>query len=213
VWFPRRTARCAALGAALVTAWILLVPLLRPGVGDALDLIAGARLPEAGLDRLCRDLACCFTAVAGAALSCSAVVTVASAALATVRGRQVGGRGPVRRLVLGVCGFAVVTGSVTSPAALAHDRDRPAVCAAPCLTGLRLPDLPVSTGHPPARRLVVRPGDSLWSITEGLLPQRATDADVARAVALLHRANRRTLGSDPDLIFPGDRIVAPEGLR
>jgi len=212
VRFPQRTARCTVLGAALTTAWFLLVPLLRPGVGDAVDLIAGARLPEAGLDRLCRDLACCLAGIAGAALTCSAAGTVASAALATVRGRQVAVRGPVRRLVLGVCGFAVVAGSVSAPAAVAHDRDRPTACAAPCLTGLRLPDLPVSA-RAPARRLVVRPGDSLWSIAEGLLPQRAADADVARAVALLYRANRRAIGRDPDLIFPGDRIVAPEGLR
>ena len=57
--------------------------------------------------------------------------------------------------------------------------------------------------------VVVRPGDSLWSIAVDLLPAGASDARVRRTGAALYAANRDHLGPDPDLIHPGDRLTVP----
>lgn len=60
-----------------------------------------------------------------------------------------------------------------------------------------------------ARDVVVRPGQSLWTIAAGLLPAPATDAEVTRAWQRLHHANASVIGADPDLILPGTRLVVP----
>lgn len=81
------------------------------------------------------------------------------------------------------------------------------------LDGLPLPGLP--TGGPPStaeRRVVVRPGDCLWTITAGLLGPGAHDAAVARAWPHLHRLNRSVIGADPDLLLPGTALRVPSGL-
>jgi len=61
----------------------------------------------------------------------------------------------------------------------------------------------------PAARLVVRPGDSLWSVTARQLGPRATPARVAATWPRLYAANRRAIGPDPNLIHPGQQLVPP----
>ena len=61
---------------------------------------------------------------------------------------------------------------------------------------------------PRPRKVVVRPGDSLWSNAEGLLGPAADDAEVTAAWHRLHHANRSRVG-DPDLILPGQHLVVP----
>jgi hypothetical protein len=88
------------------------------------------------------------------------------------------------------------------------------------LTGLPLPELP--TGHRrsprrpiaagPASVVAVRPGDSLWDIAARTLPDDASPADVAERSARLYRLNRAVIGSDPDLIHPGQRLRLPAAL-
>jgi len=92
------------------------------------------------------------------------------------------------------------------------------------LDGLPLPELPETDAEdrsassaPPARLapalVQVRPGDSLWSIAAGrLCPPDAPAAAVADALRLLVAANRDRLGPDPNLIFPGTRLVLPDSL-
>jgi len=82
------------------------------------------------------------------------------------------------------------------------------------LVGLRLPDRPVSSVSPAAARpatVVVRPGDTLWGIAARSVPAGATNAEIARACAAWHAANRGVIGDDPDLIFPMQRLVPPLG--
>jgi nucleoid-associated protein YgaU len=79
----------------------------------------------------------------------------------------------------------------------------PALDAA--LDGLPLPDR--ADGTPAQAVVVVRPGDSLWLIARRLLPARAPDSAIADAVARLYGANRRTIGPDPDLLDPGQRLL------
>jgi resuscitation-promoting factor RpfA len=56
---------------------------------------------------------------------------------------------------------------------------------------------------------VVTAGDTLWSITAGHLPDGATAADIAGAWPRWYEANRDVVGSDPDLIRPGQHLRAP----
>lgn len=71
------------------------------------------------------------------------------------------------------------------------------------LDGLPLPDrADGASGH-----VVVEPGDSLWRIARGLLPADASDSAVADTAAHLYAGNRRTIGPDPDLLRPGQRLL------
>ena len=79
----------------------------------------------------------------------------------------------------------------------------------PDVTGLALPDRTTGAAYPVASTVVVRPGDSLWSIAAGLLPAGAPDAEVTAAWHRLHRTNLARIGADPDLILPGTRLVVP----
>jgi len=75
------------------------------------------------------------------------------------------------------------------------------------VAGLPLPDR-VVTRVPAYRTVTVRPGDSLWSITERLLPASAPVAAVDRGWRRIARANARHV-PDPDLIRPGTRLRVP----
>ncbi len=82
------------------------------------------------------------------------------------------------------------------------------------LTGLQLPDRPVAAAPSPAAdtaAVVVRRGDTLWAIAARSLPPGASAADIARACARWHAANRDVIGDDPNLIFPMQRLVPPLG--
>jgi nucleoid-associated protein YgaU len=61
----------------------------------------------------------------------------------------------------------------------------------------------------PRQRIVVEPGDSLWRLAQARSP-RASPQHVADLVARTYRANRRTIGPDPDLIHPGQRLRVPQ---
>lgn len=65
-------------------------------------------------------------------------------------------------------------------------------------------------GSAVADLVVVRKGDSLWSIAAAQLGPDATDAQIARAWPRWYAANREAIGADPDLILPGMQLRAPE---
>lgn len=126
--------------------------------------------------------------------------------------------GLTRRLVLTACGVAVVAG-VSAPA-VARDSTS--------LNGLPLPDRAVGVGtvsDPSPREatdaggvqlsaagpslLRVRAGDSLWSLAASQLGPDASLADIDAQWRRLYARNRPLVGADPDLIRPGQRLVAP----
>lgn len=55
----------------------------------------------------------------------------------------------------------------------------------------------------------MRPGDSLWSIADDLLPAAAPVAEVDATWRRIYRANRRLVGTDPNLIVPGTTLRLP----
>jgi hypothetical protein len=58
-------------------------------------------------------------------------------------------------------------------------------------------------------QVVVRRGDSLWSIVARQLGSGATDADVAEQWPRWWHANRRVIGDDPDVLLPGQVLHVP----
>lgn len=63
--------------------------------------------------------------------------------------------------------------------------------------------------QPGRTEVVVRAGDTLWSIAAGHLPAGSTRAAVAAAWPRWYAANRAVIGADPDHLRPGQRLVAP----
>lgn len=57
--------------------------------------------------------------------------------------------------------------------------------------------------------VVVRSGDTLWSIAARHLGPDASPEDIAAEWPRWHQANRDLIGPDPDLIRPGQELVAP----
>ncbi|MDR7086233.1 hypothetical protein J2X11_001072 [Aeromicrobium panaciterrae] len=76
------------------------------------------------------------------------------------------------------------------------------------LDGLRLPDRPV-TSAPSHPSVVVRPGDTLWTIAARSLPPEATNSVIATACARWYVTNRAVIGDDPNLIHPLQRLTPP----
>ncbi len=58
--------------------------------------------------------------------------------------------------------------------------------------------------------VVVHRGDSLWAIAARHLGTTASDAEIAEAWPAWYAANRHVIGSDPDLLLPGQVLRAPE---
>jgi len=142
-----------------------------------------------------------------------------------------------RRLVLAAAGIGVLSAPAavaqaspgdaprTVVAAAQHDPGRsPAASVTEAIRGLPLPDRPYGrlTAVPadPAddrgkrpdsvRRVVVRPGDSLWTIAERHLGPDATAQAVSTEWRRWYAANRACIGPDPHLIIPGMVLHAPE---
>ncbi len=63
----------------------------------------------------------------------------------------------------------------------------------------------------PTRDVVVHRGDSLWSIAARHLGREPSDAEIADAWPRWYAANRTVIGSDPDLLLPGQVLTTPEG--
>lgn len=100
-----------------------------------------------------------------------------------------------------------VTAGPASPAVPAPSAG-PGLAAGPAITA---PAPSSAVGAPPDATAthVVVPGDSLWSIAEARLGAGAADADVAAQWPRWYAANAAVIGPDPDLVLPGQELVAP----
>ena len=70
------------------------------------------------------------------------------------------------------------------------------------------PATPPPSGRPETR-VEVRPGDTLWSIAQHHLTPVASDADIETAWHAWYSANAAVIGTDPDLIQPGQLFAPP----
>ena len=67
-----------------------------------------------------------------------------------------------------------------------------------------------------ASRYVVEHGDSLWRIARDVLSgsiDRPTGEQITRLWKEIYRINRDVIGSDPNLILPGQTLSIPGGTR
>ncbi len=62
----------------------------------------------------------------------------------------------------------------------------------------------------PAGSVIVRTGDTLWSIAAGHLPSGASAVDIDAAWRTWYSANRTLIGANPDVIQPGQQLVRPQ---
>ncbi len=79
--------------------------------------------------------------------------------------------------------------------------------------GLDLLSRTPAAGHVVDEGVVVRRGDSLWSITGRYLGPSTTADEIAREWPRWHEANRDVIGDDPDLIQPGQVLHPPASSR
>jgi nucleoid-associated protein YgaU len=222
------TADAYVVVAAAAGAWLLLTWL----VGVALVSVVAAAL--AGVGSRTHEVAIALTPVA-ARRTVAALVGLALAGAPLAAAAPAGAAGPAPVVV-----SAPATGSNDQPAraidaldpldALALDAlDRPAARAAALPRGWT-PDRPAgtrrsgpaaaaavrlvaSTPHAEqavADEVVVRRGDSLWDIAARHLGRGASTAEVAAEWPRWYAANRAVVGDDPDLLLPGQRLVAPQ---
>jgi hypothetical protein len=58
--------------------------------------------------------------------------------------------------------------------------------------------------------MIVRPGDSLWSIARHACGPKATATEVQNMMEFIWRINKRRIGTnDPNVIFAGQRLIVP----
>jgi hypothetical protein len=137
----------------------------------------------------------CAMALVGCATWCWLVTTVTVAG--AIRGhdwRLPGAPAGLIRVVLSACGVALLM-----PAGPAWAGADPPPSAVSAVAGLPLPERPEVPVEPAERIVVVRPGDSLWTIA----------AERGCTWTALYAANRAVVGPDPDLIHPGAVLRLP----
>lgn len=235
-------ARCRWTGAALLLAgcgtgaaggaWLCWGPLLavaahRRAGGSWAGLPPDVAMAALAAGALAGCL--CWLALATAATIVEALTGTSSALVRSVSPVV------VRRTVALCCGLAVGAGGTLTAAAEPADLRGPGDAAtrpADRLSGLPLPDraagagprrtAPPSVTTPAVRPAalatvpshptqVVRRGDSLWSIASRRLGSRSP-AEVDAGWRALYRANRTTIGEDPDLVRTGTVLHVPAAL-
>jgi hypothetical protein len=220
-------ARCLLVLLTVTAGVAALGSLLLP---DVLDLGTAARSGALGRDPF--DVVLVQVSEV-AVIGCAAWLWLATAVVTTDaargrRSRHLVVPGAVRRVVLAACGVALV-GGLGAPAHAEESRRGLGRPETSLVEGLPLPDRATTTTHvsqvfaraasrhdragsqsrqKPAS-VVVRPGNTLWSIARADLPPHADDDEVALRVREVHRANRAVIGADPDLILPGQRLWMP----
>lgn len=181
---------------------------------------ARSQLEVVPLDLALVDASACVV-VACAAWAWLAVTAAVTEAW---RGAEASRRRPwhlppgVRRVVLAACGVALASTSATIPAHAVSGIDHRQAHGVGLLSGLPLPDravaprAPSRSSAPPGsatRTVTVHRGDTLWSIAARDLPAGAPDQAIASRWRAIYDANRGLVGSDPDVIEPGQHLHLP----
>jgi len=217
----RRTAAVTALAALVATSTHLVTAVVvRVATGPhhlPEDLDAAVGLLAAG-----GAAAVLLTWTCGAVLTAAALAVRAAGRTSATLDALGAALTPhlLRRLLAAALGAAAL-GGVAGPA-LADPADAPASAPASAPeVALTWPGSPTATGGAPAptpasapptspQEVVVHRGDTLWGVAARSLPEGAGPADVAAAWPRWYRSNRAVIGDDPDLLRPGQRLVAPQ---
>ena len=69
-----------------------------------------------------------------------------------------------------------------------------------------------SAAQNPTSTIVVRPGDSLWSISYQRLGPNATPQRITEGVEQIYALNRNRIGADPNTIFAGQKLLVPPAM-
>jgi len=199
VWLGARhlVLRCVAVWLAASGAGLLAAGFAGPGVVPMLT-----RQPEPSFETALVGVASCALLCCATWMWVTTTLTVVEALRRRPSRRAVTG---LRRWVLVACGVVAISTPLAPAVADHHGLPTP----------LPYPDRAVAPHHqrPPVvqdpRVIVVRPGDSLWTIAGRDLGPGASDAEVTARWQALYAANRRVIGPDPDLIEPGLRLLQP----
>jgi hypothetical protein len=207
--------RCLVVWSAASSGLAGVTHKLRAPIGELRHSSAG--LSRTPLDVVLSEVAALALLVCATWLWAVTTAVVVQALRGRV-GRITGVPAGVRRAVLAACGVALASGVVAPTQATAPD-PRPAVAQhldRSVLDGLPLPDRTVSGRPPgppapadPGRTVVVRSGDTLWSIATRDLAPDSPDSRVAAHWRAIYAANRHRIGPDPDVIVPGTRLTLP----
>ena len=123
-------------------------------------------------------------------------------------------RAALRAAVVASVGLGAAPGTSALAAEVqGAGRPRPPVVA-PAHPAAEPLDWPVSSQPRPVRThhdetVIVRPGECLWSLAARSVGRQATPAEVAAAWPRWWAANRDLIGSDPDVVHPGQRLRVP----
>lgn len=180
--------------------------LLSEAAPSALDLVRDpGNVPSSSFGDLL--VQCCAVAAVGATLALWLVTT--QVALAVLRTPTLPDRrvGRVRAALLAACGIAALR--TTMPAQAAPPDGPEPRPVAELLAGLPLPDRAEGSGPRAGTTVLVRPGDSLWTLAARALGDGASRAEVASYWRRLLDLNAPATGADPDLVHPGQRLRLP----
>lgn len=111
----------------------------------------------------------------------------------------------------GVAYSAIVVGSRGQRVRVVTVVDRGAPLTRPAsLTKMVKPASMSDSSMTSSASVMVRPGDSLWAIARRLVGSAATDEQVQRKLVALWDMNAKRIGTgDPNLVFPGQRLMLP----
>lgn len=182
-WVGMHGADVAILTMTVGVCWLLL-----GWLGLAVAIGLAGRLPGVA-GRVARVLA---TLVLPRVLRQTAALAL-GVGLVTAGGSAAADPGPVRPPVSG----AAVDWPIQPPSAPAPPNVPPPVCGGP----------PV--GDPIDGVVVVEAGDTLWAIAAGHRSPGSTPDQIVAAVTEWYETNRAVIGADPDLIYPGQRLMPP----
>jgi hypothetical protein len=210
-----QVAAAAGILAWLVLAWLLVASVVSacsamPGAAGSISRAVARRVAPAMLRRV-------VASAVGVVIAAS--VSLPTAALAgPPRSPHVSAAtGTVTARAAGEIGDRVFVSARTSADGGApSDFDRPASSsfaepapAAPKRRAALAVVQGIHRGDAAAGEVVVRRGDSLWSIAAAELGPRASAAQIEQRWRRWYAVNRATIGADPDLILPGTRLVRP----
>jgi Tfp pilus assembly protein FimV len=113
--------------------------------------------------------------------------------------------------VPGVAYSAIVVGSRGQPVRVVRVVDKGAPLARPVsLTKMVKPGPMNGSTMGTASSAVVRPGDSMWSIARRLVGPAASNEEVQKKLVAVWDMNAKRIGTgDPNMIFPGQRLILP----